>query len=86
MTYFDAALAVLQDAERPLTTREIVASALTRGLIEPRGKTPEATMSAELYRKAAFDRRLVRMATPGAKRAKRGSVRWRLRTLKRTKR
>jgi hypothetical protein len=79
MTYFDAAVAVLQRAKRPLTTREIVASALRLGLIEPRGKTPEATMSAELYRKAASDSRLMKIATPGPNRAKRGTVRWTLR-------
>lgn len=80
MTYFEAALVVLRRASRSLTTREIVASALERGLIKPTGKTPEATMSAELYRRARSDARLVKLATPGASRAQRGSVRWSVRS------
>jgi len=36
-------------------------------------------MSAELYRRAQSDSRIVKLATPGANRAQRGSVRWSLR-------
>lgn len=76
MTYFDAALVVLENAERPLTVREIVEVARERGLIKPAGKTPEASMSAALYRQARLDSRIVKLATPGTSRARRGSVRW----------
>lgn len=79
MTYFDAALAVLQDARQPLSTRQIVEAALGRGLIAPKGKTPEATMAAELYRRLGVDARLVKVAAPGVQRARRGSVRWAVR-------
>ena len=76
MTYFEAALTVLRHAKRPLTAREIVAAAIKKGLIVPKGKTPEATMSAALYARAKSDPFLVKLDIPGPSRAKRGSVRW----------
>jgi hypothetical protein len=76
MTYYEAALEILGNASRALTAREIVEVALNRGLITPKGKTPVATMSAELYRRAGSDVRLRKVAEPGATRARRGSVRW----------
>jgi hypothetical protein len=79
MTYIEAALTVLQRATRPLATHEIFAAVIDAGLIVPTGKTPRATMSAALYQRAKSDKRLVKLATPGRGRAKRGSVRWTLR-------
>lgn len=77
MTYYEAAVAVLRRAKRPLTAREIVAAAIKMGLIVPNGQTPEATMSATLYTRAAkSDRLLVKLERPGHSRAVRGSVRW----------
>ena len=81
MSYIDAALAVLAAADRPLTVAEITDGAVDRGLITPRGRTPEATMSAELYTEARRpNHRLAKIATPGRIRAVRGSVRWALAT------
>lgn len=79
--FLEAAIAVLETSNKPLTLREIVAEAIGRGLIEPAGKTPEATMSARLYVYVRDDpnARVVRVADPGAARARRGSVRWTLR-------
>jgi hypothetical protein len=79
MTYYEAALQVLRSARRPLTAQEITDLAMERGLITPRGKTPQATMGAELYVKVRNDPDLVKLMTPGNKRARRGSVRWALR-------
>ncbi len=82
MSYLAAALAVLESTGRPMTTREITDEALRRSLITPIGKTPEATMSARLY-VYVRDRpngRLVRLAEPGTRRARRGSVRWAIRS------
>jgi hypothetical protein len=77
MTYYEAAVAVLRRAQRPLTAREIVAAAIKKGLIVPKGQTPEATMAATLYTRAAnSDPLLVKLAEPGRSRARRGSVRW----------
>ena len=77
MTYFEAAVAVLRRAERPLTAREIVAAAIKKGLVVPKEQTPEATMSATLYTRATrSDPLLVKLETPGHSRAQRGSVRW----------
>jgi hypothetical protein len=73
-------LAVLRSARRPLTTREIVETAIRRGLIEPSGKTPEATLSAVLYRRVSQDPQLVKLANLGRGRAERGTVRWALRS------
>jgi hypothetical protein len=61
-----------------MTAREIADAALQRGLITTRGRTPEDTMSAALYRyirdvKGAVIRREF---TPGPTRAVRESVRW----------
>jgi hypothetical protein len=76
MTYFEAAVAVMRGARKPLTVSEIVALALERGYLAPKGETPVATMTAELYRRVRSDSRLVKLELPGIKRAQRGSVRW----------
>lgn len=75
MTFLEAAEAVLRSAKGPLTTREVVQRALARGLINPQGKTPEATMSAALYG-AHSDVPIRREFEPGRGRARRGSVGW----------
>jgi hypothetical protein len=78
MTYLDAAIAVLKRSPRPMTVREITEAALRADLIQPHGKTPQATMSATLYvhlREA--DTPIVRREyIPGPIRAVRDSVRW----------
>ena len=78
MTYLDAAIQVLREARRPLTTRELTEAALRRELISPLGTTPIATMSATLYRhlRDAQKPRIRRDSQPGPARALRGSVRW----------
>src|SRR5918912_657501 len=48
-SYVEAAVEVLRDARRPLTTREMTDEALRRGLIPTAGKTPQNSMSARLY-------------------------------------
>ena len=80
MTYQEAALQILRSARHPLTTREITDRAIRRGLIIPRGKTPDRTMAARLYTRARNDPELVKLQSPGNVRAKRGSVRWTLRS------
>lgn len=79
MTYAEAAVEVLRTARAPLTVREIVELAQSKGLLTPRGRTPEASMSAVLYRKLGKDSTIVKVAEPGRARAVRGSVRWSLR-------
>lgn len=59
-----------------MTTKEITSLALERGLVNPRGKTPEATMAAALYRHAQKASDLQKLASAGSRRAKRGTVRW----------
>lgn len=50
LTFFEAALRVLQEAGgQPLHYREIASRALTQALIKSSGKTPEATIGAILY-------------------------------------
>lgn len=80
ITYYDAALRVLQSADRPLSTHEITDLALEQGMILPVGKTPHATMSATLYTRVGKDSEIVKIDVPGNGRAKRGSVRWALRS------
>ena len=79
MTYYEAALRILRSARHPLTTREITVRAIEGGLIRPTGKTPHATMAAELYLRVRNDPELVKIEDPGPSRAKQGSVRWTLR-------
>jgi hypothetical protein len=55
MTYFQAAIAVLEYTERPLTVGELAAVAIAEGLIRPRGRTPDRSMSSVLYRRMASD-------------------------------
>ncbi len=55
MTYMQAALTVLSYADRPLTVPEITAVAVAEGLVRPRGRTPDRTMSSVLYRRMATD-------------------------------
>jgi hypothetical protein len=78
VTFLAAAEAVLKAAKRPLTTREVTEAALRRGLINPTGKTPEATMSASLYVAARQEPEgaIQRHYEPGVTRAARDSVRW----------
>jgi hypothetical protein len=80
MNYLEAAIAVLGEEGRPLTTRELTDLAIARGLIAPTGRTPEATMSARLYlAMRRHDPPVERVFRQGPTRAARGSVRWRLR-------
>jgi hypothetical protein len=80
LTYLEAVLHVLNEADHPLTVRELVDSAIASGLISPGGKTPEATMSAVLYRTIQSDSRLKKIEERGPLRAKRGTVRWALKS------
>lgn len=80
LTFFKAALKVLETSEKPMTTRQIISEAIRRGLIDPRGKTPEATLSALFYLhvRDAAKPLIRRHANPGLTRAQRGSVAWSL--------
>jgi len=49
MTYFKAAVTVLQECNRPMTSREIMDEVIRRGLLIPSGKTPLYTLSSALY-------------------------------------
>ena len=75
MTFLEAAEKVLKSARRPLTTREVVEEALKKGLIQPQGKTPVASMKAVLYA-APPGTPIRRLYDEGPSRARRGSVRW----------
>ncbi|MDQ6879337.1 MAG: winged helix-turn-helix domain-containing protein [Candidatus Dormibacteraeota bacterium] len=78
MSFLQAAVTVLEIANRPMTSREINDEALRRGLVRTTGRTPLKTMDAALYThlKRATAPSLVRLNQPGKQRAKRGSVRW----------
>jgi hypothetical protein len=81
VTYLEAALTVLEEVGRPLTSRELANLMVARGLVDRGGKTPGATVSAALY-VACRDHRvpgLQRLSDPGRTRARRGSVRWQYR-------
>lgn len=79
MTFLEAALAVLKHARQPLTTAEVTERAIDKGMLSTKGKTPEASMSAALYKEAGSKKpRVCKLAQQGPTRAARGSVRWTL--------
>ncbi len=49
LSFKKAAKKILENSNKPLPAREIVELALAEGLIKTEGKTPEATMAAQLY-------------------------------------
>lgn len=49
LSFKEAALKILKDADEPLSAKEITKIAISEGLIETIGDTPEATMAAKLY-------------------------------------
>lgn len=81
MTFIAAAIEVLRRADGPLTIEDLTRRALVQGLLTTKGKTPAATMTAQLYVAARDDPNcpVERIFGPGEARARRGSVRWRLR-------
>jgi hypothetical protein len=78
LSYLQAALAVLEMSGCPMTAREITDEAISRGLLVSFGKTPVRSMETVLYRHALDEsgRRIIRLFETGAGRARRGSVRW----------
>ena len=77
MTFIEAAIAVLSQSSRPLTSHEVTAIALERRLVTTSGRTPEASMSAALYTDLTRpEPRVAKPSAPGPTRAARGSVRW----------
>lgn len=76
MTFLEAAFQILGSSRTPLTAREITERALEQGLIETRGKTPAATMSAVLYEALRSDHNLVKLDDRSRGHVRRGSVRW----------
>jgi hypothetical protein len=61
-----------------MTARELAEAAIDRGMVRSTGKTPESTLTAQLYVCVREDPEgpLRKVAVPGAQRAVRGSVRW----------
>jgi hypothetical protein len=47
-SYKNIAYQILTEAKKPLHSREITEIALKRGLLQTSGKTPQATMNAQL--------------------------------------
>ena len=82
MTFREAAMLVLAEARTPLTIRELSDRIHQRGLVSTGGATPEATLSAALYRALRRDPNgtLVRLGEPGRARTARGTVRWAIRS------
>src|SRR3954471_14258988 len=49
LSFKEVAKLVLEEANEPLSPREIVERALEQGILQSEGATPEATMGAQLY-------------------------------------
>lgn len=67
MTFYEAAVAVLREAGRPLHYKKITAQAIERDLLSHVGKTPEDTMSARLGQEAEkpSDQAVIEQVRPG---------------------
>jgi hypothetical protein len=78
MSFLTAGIAVLRETGREMTAQEILQLALSRGLVSTTGKTPAATMTAQLYVHVRDhpDGPLRLIAETGTYRARRGTVRW----------
>ena len=78
MSFLNAGIAVLKESGLELTAAEIARIALDRGLIKSEGRTPGATLAAQLYVYVRDnpDGPLRRLSMPGKTRARRDSVRW----------
>ena len=78
MSLISAALLVLSEADRPMTVKEIASAIADGRLASTSGKTPVASISAQLYVASSEGRfpGLERTAAQGPTRARRGSVRW----------
>lgn len=78
MSFLNAGIAVLKESGLELTAAEIARIALDRGLITSAGKTPDATLAAQLYTYVRHNPHgpLCKLSQPGNTRARRDSVRW----------
>lgn len=78
MSFVAAARAILRQRMVPMTSRELADLAISRGLVSSEGKTPTATMAAQLYTYVLHNPTgdLRKLSEKGKGRAKRGSVRW----------
>ena len=78
MTFEAAVIEVLRNAERPLSAREVAEVVVRLGRVSTVGKTPDATVSACLYRLCRDPEAtgVQRIAEEGPTRGKRGTVRW----------
>ena len=78
MSFLRAAISILQETGLEMTATEIAGIALERGLVESKGKTPGATLAAQLYVHVRDHPQgpLQKIAEPGESRARRDTVRW----------
>lgn len=78
MSFLRAAISILKETGREMTATQIARIALERGLVASSGKTPGATLAAQLYVHVRDHPQgpLRKIAEPGALRARRDTVRW----------
>jgi hypothetical protein len=77
LSYLQAAVAVLAQTGQPLTSRQILDTAVSHGLLAPASTTPVKSLDAALYLAARrADTPVCRVFKAGQTRARRGSVRW----------
>jgi hypothetical protein len=77
MTFLEAAIVVISEAGRPMAASEILARAISEGLVTTAGQTPEATLTKALYAETRRPgARVQKLSIAGPVRAVRGSVRW----------
>jgi hypothetical protein len=82
LSFLAAAERVLSESGRAMTSPEILSQAIARRLVLSKGKTPERTLAAALYKDVAKNprTRFVCMRKMGSERAIRGTVKWSLKS------
>ena len=78
MSFLTAGISILKETGLEMTATEVARIAIERGLVPSSGRTPDATLAAQLYVHVREHPQgpLQKIAEPGTMRARRGSVRW----------
>jgi hypothetical protein len=78
MSFLNAAISILKETRRDMTANEVAQIAMDRGLVKSTGKTPGATLAAQLYVHVREHPQgpLRKVSVPGPSRARRDSVKW----------
>jgi hypothetical protein len=67
----ETAIAIIRRSKKPIAVKDVIAKTLATAGVELKGKTPEATISAQIYTEAAKEDGAIRKAGRGLVEARR---------------